>query len=277
MKILHAADLHLDTPFVGHSHRALSRLQNALAGIPERLVELCRRHGCDMMLLAGDIFDGEPTLEGVRTLKNALQEVAIPVFIAPGNHDFCNPASPWLLQAWPENVHIFTKPELESVALPGLDCRVYGAGFTSMDCPALLDHFRAEGTETYHIGILHGDPIQKNSPYNPISQAQVAASGLHYLALGHVHKAGQFTADATLCGWPGCPMGRGWDETGEKGVCIVTLGEEARVQTRSLHLPRFFDLEAELDQERNGLFWEVSFETKQKEYDYEIHAYDGTV
>lgn len=37
------------------------------------------------------------------------------------------------------------------------------------------------------------------------------------------------------------------------------------------------DLEAELDKERNGLYWEVSFETAQKEYDYEIHAYDGTV
>lgn len=37
------------------------------------------------------------------------------------------------------------------------------------------------------------------------------------------------------------------------------------------------DREAELDREREGLFWEVSFETREKEYDYEIHAYDGTV
>ena len=41
-------------------------------------------------------------------------------------------------------------------------------------------------------------------------------------------------------------MGRGWDETGEKGVCIVTLGEDAQVQARSLQLPRFYDLEAEV-------------------------------
>ena len=42
-------------------------------------------------------------------------------------------------------------------------------------------------------------------------------------------------------------MGRGWDETGEKGVCIVTIDEGAKVQTKSLHLPRFFDLTAEVN------------------------------
>ena len=42
-------------------------------------------------------------------------------------------------------------------------------------------------------------------------------------------------------------MGRGWDETGEKGVCIVNIDREATLQTRSLHLPRFFDLEAEVN------------------------------
>lgn len=37
------------------------------------------------------------------------------------------------------------------------------------------------------------------------------------------------------------------------------------------------DLEAELDKEREGLYWEVSFETQKTEYDYDIHAYEGTV
>ena len=62
---------------------------------------------------------------------------------------------------------------LESVTIGGLDCRIYGAGYESMDCPALLDGFRAEGPEKYKIAVLHGDPTQKNSPYNPITAAQV--------------------------------------------------------------------------------------------------------
>ncbi len=248
MKILHAADLHLDTAFTGHTEEAVSYLKKALLGVPEQIARLCREQGCDLLLLSGDLFDGPATAESISALKNALLDAAVPTFITPGNHDFCSPDSPWLTQVWPENVHIFTKPAMESVSLPALDCRVYGAGYSSMDCGALLENFRAEGTETYHIGILHGDPIQRNSPYCPISQAQISASGLHYLALGHIHKAGAFTASETLCAWPGCPMGRGNDETGEKGVYLVSVADHADISFLPLDTPSFFDLEAEVQE-----------------------------
>ncbi len=38
-----------------------------------------------------------------------------------------------------------------------------------------------------------------------------------------------------------------------------------------------FDIEAELDVERGGKFWEVDFETREHEYSYDINAFDGTV
>ena len=246
MKILHAADLHLDTPFTGRSEEAVSKLKKAMLALPDMLARLCAEHGCDLLLLSGDLFDGEPSRLSLDALKSALADAAVPTFIAPGNHDFCAPGSPWITEVWPENVHIFTRPAMESISLPALDCRVYGAGYQAMDCPALLEDFRAEGSETWHIGVLHGDPLQKNSPYCPITQAQAAASGLQYLALGHIHKAGQFTAGGTLCAWPGCPMGRGNDETGEKGVYLVTLEETARAEFIPLDTPRFYDLEVEV-------------------------------
>ena len=246
MKILHAADLHLDTAFTGHCEADSSYLKKALATVPETIAALCRQHGCDLLLLSGDLFDGPATRESIDRLKQALQNVAIPTFITPGNHDFCQAGSPYLTETWPENVHIFTRPVMESVAIASLDCRVYGAGYTGMDCVPLLENFRADGPEKWHIGILHGDPVQRNTPYCPISQAQVAASGLHYLALGHIHKAGQFTAGNTLCAWPGCPMGRGNDETGEKGVYLVTLDPHVAVEFLPLDTPRFYDLEAEV-------------------------------
>ncbi len=52
---------------------------------------------------------------------------------------------------------------------------------------------------------------------------------------------------------------------------------EIALQAAGLTKAEVTDLEAELDKERNGLYWEVSFETREKEYDYDIHAYDGTV
>ncbi len=245
MKLLHSADWHLDSPLQGYTQAQAARLKKALLEIPGRVAALCRSQGCDLLLLSGDLFDGPHTAESLDAVRKALGEVSVPVFIAPGNHDFVTDRSPWLTEAWPENVHIFTHPVLETVELPGLNCRIYGAGFSSMDCPGLLKDFRAEPFEGYSIGVLHGDPTQVSSPYCPITKKQVEDSGLVYLALGHIHKNGAFQAGKTLCAWPGCPMGRGYDEMGEKGVLLVTLEETATAQFLPLDTPRFYDLEAE--------------------------------
>ena len=93
--------------------------------------------------------------ESIDALKAALADVQIPVFISPGNHDFCDANSHYVRENWPKNVHIFHRG-LESVCIPDLDCRVYGAGFTAMDCPSLLSGFRAQQDLT-PIGILHGE------------------------------------------------------------------------------------------------------------------------
>lgn len=197
-----------------------------------------------MVLLSGDLFDGAFTQESLQSLTRCFTKMAVPIFITPGNHDFAGSDSPWLTNTWPENVHIFTRQSMKSVALPDLDCRVYGGGFTSMDCPGLLEGFAARQTEHYAIGILHGDPTQIHSPYCPITTTQVAESNLDYLALGHIHKGGSFRSGKTLCAWPGCPMGRGYDEGGEKGVLIVTMDTQVSTQFVGLGMPQFFDLEA---------------------------------
>ena len=242
MKILHTADWHLDAPLQGHSE-----LKEALEAIPGQIFELCRQERCDLVLISGDLFDGVYSPRTYQNLFDVLKAMAVPVFITPGNHDYCGSNSPWIRELWPENVHIFKAPRIESVVLPELDARVYGAGFESMDCQSLLEGFRADCPEKYAIGIFHGDPTQTSSPYNPITKAQVEGSNLHYLALGHIHKADQFRAGKTLCAWPGCPMGRGYDEPGEKGVYIVTLGETATAEFRALNTPRFYDLQSEAD------------------------------
>ena len=244
LKILHSADWHLDSQFTGFSPEQRRFLKKELAKIPGIIADICSQRGCDLVLLAGDLFDGPYTKESAAILKDALARCGVPVFISPGNHDFCGPGSPWLEEVWPENVHIF-KGKLESVVVPELNCRVYGAGYTSMDCPGLLEGFRAEGEETCCVAVLHGDAVQPKSSYCPVTTAQVRESGLNYLALGHIHKYGAFRSGGTVCGWPGCPMGRGWDETGEKGVYIVELEETASVHFLPLHTPRFYELQAD--------------------------------
>ena len=239
IKILHSGDWHLDSPFQGRTEAQAGYLRRELLNIPDKIAALCEEENCDLVLLGGDLFDGAYTQESYRRVYDALLRMGKPVFISPGNHDYISPDSPYEKEIWPDNVHIFKRQTIEWVDIPALDLRVYGAGFQSMDCPPLLDDLKVEGRA---VGLFHADPTQINSPYNPVTKAQVAESGLAYLALGHVHKGDSFLAGQTLCAWPGCPMGRGWDEEGEKGVLIVTLDDGAQTKFVPLDTPGFYDL-----------------------------------
>ena len=243
IKILHSADWHLDSPLVGFSDAQRDTLRQNLLALPGKIAHICKQENCDLVLLAGDLFDGTPGRDSIYAVKNALEEMAVPVFITPGNHDFCSTSSPYLTETWPENVHIFTRPVMEAITLADLSCKVYGAGYTAMDCGNLLEGFIALGSETHHIGILHADPATADSTYCPITKQQIADSALQYLALGHIHKGDRLTAGQTLCLWPGCPMGRGYDEPGEKGVMIVTCDDSVSTRFIPLNVPRFWDLD----------------------------------
>lgn len=242
IKILHSADWHLDAPLRAFSPEQRKSLRQKMLALPGMIADVCLREGCDLVLLSGDIFDGEYTPESAQAVCRALERMEVPVFVAPGNHDFLCEKSPWIREEWPENVYIFKKQEISAYRLPELECRVYGAGFTGMDCPGLLAGFRADCEERYALMVLHGDPTSADSPYCPVRSAQARDSGLDYLALGHIHTPGRFDAGAGLCAWPGCPMGRGYDETGVKGVLIVELEQKSVLRFLPLDVPRFYDL-----------------------------------
>ena len=239
LKLLHSADWHLDSPFRGFDRERGELLRRESLELPGKIADICRREGCDLLLLAGDIFDGRPTKESLDALKNALEEAAVPAFLTPGNHDY---GTFWQTERWPGNLRVFSGG-WESVLLSDLDCRVWGAGYTRMDCPGLLEGFSAQGPEKYQIALVHGDAVTPGSPYCPVTAAQARQSNLKYLALGHVHQAGSTRAGDTLCGWPGCPMGRGWDETGQKGVYIVNVADRAEITFRAVPGIRFYKME----------------------------------
>ena len=247
INILHSADWHLDSPLILRAPAQAEAFRKALQRIPEQVTALCKKHNCDLLLLSGDLFDGPYAADTLQAVQNALEDAAVPVFISPGNHDFADLQSPWLEAAWPGNVHIFTHPVMEAFELPELDCTVVGAGFTAMDCRGLLADYCPRHDTRYSIGVLHGDPTQLNSPYCPVTAEQVRLSQLDYLALGHIHKSGSFREGKTLCAWPGCPQGRGYDETGEKGVLLVTLEERAQAEFLPLGGPCFRDLEIDAE------------------------------
>ena len=231
LTILHASDFHLDSPFA-----ALTEEQAILRRREQRVLlrELAQAaQGADLVLLPGDLLDSELCYgETAEALAEFLDALPGQVFIAPGNHDYYAPLSPYFRMARKENIHIFTEPVPEAVPLPSLGVTVWGAAFTSFRSKGLLRGFVAPKDGSTHIMVLHGDVDPVSGDYGPISESEIASSGLGYLALGHIHSySGLRQSGNTYWAYSGCLMGRGFDETGAKGCLRVTLdGERCQAQ-----------------------------------------------
>lgn len=250
LKILHTADLHMDSAFQGLGAGKAVVRRSEQRQLLSRLARLVQQENVDLVLMSGDLLDSDSSYyETGEQLITSLGSMAVPVFIAPGNHDFYSARSPYARLKMPSNVHVFTKNSMETVELPSLSVRVHGAAFLDKNSPSLLEGFSVERQEgMYDVICLHGELGVPGSVYNPISEAQLARSGAHYAALGHVHSASALQkAGKTFYSWPGCPEGRGFDEAGDKFVNIVELtGEDCILRQLSVAQRRYETLEVDV-------------------------------
>lgn len=233
MRVLHAADLHLDSPFRGLSAGKARQRRQESRDLLRRLADLANDRRAELVLLSGDLFDGAQVYrDTLEHLTEALASIRCPVCIAPGNHDPHCAGSPYRTLRWPENVHIFAPGPIQAVEVG--DCTVYGAAFAAAEQPeSPLAGFTAPDDARLRIGCLHADT--NLGPYGPLRREEIAGSGLDYLALGHIHQcSGLLRQGDTWYAYPGCPEGRGFDETGEKGVLFGTV---ARTGTELVLLP----------------------------------------
>lgn len=239
LKIIHGADFHLDSPFAGLTPERAAQRRGEQRDLLDRLAALAREREADLVLLAGDLLDSQRLFrETAQALAQSLGTIPCPVFISPGNHDFWSPRSPWATLTWPDNVHIFTG-ELEQVDLPALRCTLYGRAFTDAhqeESPLARLHCERE-PGVLKLAVLHGE-VEGTGAYGPIRRADIAASGLDYLALGHIHQCSGLQREGdTFWAYSGCPEGRGFDETGDKGVLYLEA-EPGHVEAQFLPLCR---------------------------------------
>ena len=218
VKILHCADLHLDSPFDSLPDDKAAKMRSEQRELLLYISDIAASRDADIVLMSGDLLDSTVAYyETSDALINALSRIKAKVFISPGNHDYFCPASPYAFVEFPDNVHIFKSQEIECVELPELNCRVYGAGFTGCSCASLLNGFEAADDGLINLMVIHGNIM--GDSYNRITTENIASSNLDYLALGHIHSySGILSAGKTHYAYPGCAQGRGFDETGEKGV-----------------------------------------------------------
>ena len=227
VRILHAADFHLDSAYGALGEEQARARRQESRELVRAMVDYANEQGTAVMLLAGDLFDSDDIFSQTgEDLALALSRFDGRVFIAPGNHDFCAPGSAYDRILWPENVYVFRTDKLEAVELPEYECRVWGAAFTApaVNDGSVLDGFTVPDDGWVNLLVLHGDLGVRDSGYRPLTEEQLAATGVDYAALGHQHSfSGVHTAGKTAWAYSGCLEGRGFDELGEKGVLCGTV------------------------------------------------------
>lgn len=223
LKILHAADLHLDSAFEALPARKAARRRSEQRELLLSLAALAERESVDLVLLPGDLFDGENTYyETGEALEKMLDAIRVPVFIAPGNHDFYSDNSPYTRLKERENVHIFKDSSIRCVRLEKQGVRVFGGAFTDKNVGPELNALHADREE----GLWNVLCAHAQAGFDPVDENALAASGMDYAALGHIHKpSGLRKSGDTWYSWPGCPEGRGFDETGDRFVNVITLSD----------------------------------------------------
>ena len=230
VKLIHCADIHLDTPFRSATPEASAEGRRGLRRALSRLVEYARAEGVSAVLMAGDVFDSATvTSDTVAFFKDTVSALPECIFaIAPGNHDPSVEKGVWDALAGVKNIHIFSKSEMEHIDLEGKNVRIYGYGFTSSTLESSpMIGFKPEDSGKVNILVAHahvGDPL---SPHCPVSEGDIEASGFDYCAFGHIHaREGVKYAGKTPYAYSGCLVGRDFGETGEKGAITVTVSDD---------------------------------------------------
>ena len=250
LRFLQISDLHLDSSLAS-GRLALpaekrQRINQDMIRALGRAVNMAMDAEVDAILIPGDAWDDESvSLQTASQFFDLLAKAApIPVIIAPGNHDpyhvfsFYNAAfyQDRAGRAHPDNVYIFTSPEITALQVPRLPgVTFYGCCFTE-NRPRrerILRNCRPVAEDGLHVLLLHGSQDDAVAPNPeamataPFTRAELLECGFDYTALGHYHRYSDIRDDAgrIRAAYGGIPVARGLDETGDHRVL---LGEVER-------------------------------------------------
>ena len=246
LKFVHAADLHLDSPFRGIRSEApdyvADTLRHATFDAYENIIALCLRESVDALLVAGDVYDGadrslRAQLKFVDGLNRLDAAAGIRSFVCHGNHD---PLDGWEARlALPPGCVRFGPEVTGEPVFPDEPERamVYGYSYPRREVRENLSPlFRGlsvsnAGANGFNIGLLHanvgGNP--DHDSYAPCSIADLADTAVDYWALGHVHTRQTLRQERPAVVYPGNPQGRHPLETGARGVYLVEVDDYGAV------------------------------------------------
>lgn len=229
MKILHTADLHLDSKLRTHLTGDKAKIRKTeLLETFRRMVSYADTNKISHILIAGDLFD--TTLVSKTTQNVVKSEIEnhpdINFYYLKGNHDIDSFLSSY--ETIPLNLFLFDD-EWKQYYLSD-NTVLYGVELSSENAANLYAELVTD-VEKINIVMLHG----QDSAYSQKDKAEVIAlnnlknKGIDYLALGHIHSYKKEALDGRgyYC-YPGCPEGRGFDECGECGFVVIDIDEDKK-------------------------------------------------
>ncbi len=248
MKFIHAADIHLDSPLSGLSRyegAPVESIRGATRRALDNLVQLCLDENADLLLLAGDLYDGDwrdynTGLYFVSRMARLTRE-GIQVVLVRGNHDAQSQITSHL--PLPEGVTELSTRHPETCVLESLGVAVHGQGYRRANITDDLTLAYPEPLDGFlNLGLLHTclDGRPGHAAYAPCSLERLLNQGYGYWALGHVHAREVLHKDPWVV-FPGNLQGRHARETGPKGASLVSVedGVIVAVEHRSLDTVRW--------------------------------------
>ena len=260
-RFIHAADLHLDSPFagVGSLRTGLAEvLRDASLDAWDALVQLCIDEEAELLVLAGDLFDSDCRTSRfefrVQQGARRLVEHGTRVVVVHGNHDPLSARSPL---SGIDGVDVLRKdkPDTKRIARDGVgDIHVHGVSFGRARVEEnLAELFPVRGPEPgLHVGVLHcavGDR-PGHGRYAPCSIEDLRRTGYDYWALGHIHGFDVLEREPWIV-YAGSLQGRSLkpSDRGVHGAVVVEF-DDNRVLAARLHpidVLRFEELVVPID------------------------------
>lgn len=242
---LHAADLHLGSPFQGLATRDAQLAARFAAASREAFHDLVDRalaEAVAFVVIAGDVYDGAWKDTSIGLFFNRevarLARAGIPVHLVSGNHDADSIVSQTI--ALPDGVRRFAARKAETVRLEAHRVALHGLSFAR---PVMDDNpvpaFPAPVAGWFNIGVLHTslEGAAEHIRYAPCAVADLVATGYDYWALGHVHDFAVKHEHPHVV-YPGNLQGRSVRECGPKGAVFVDVADGRVVGLRPVHVDR---------------------------------------
>ena len=235
VSFIHAADLHLGSPFQGLAMKDASMagmFMEASRRAFTTLVDQALERKVDFVLVAGDVYDGDWKDNKIGLFFNRevarLERAGIPVLLLKGNHDAESVITKTI--TLPQNVREFPVNKPGTFTLDHLKVALHGQGFAERSATEnLAVNYPPPRPGWFNIGVLHTSLTgrEPHAPYAPCSVEDLRSRGYDYWALGHVHDY-EVVAENPLVIFPGNLQGRSIREQGAKGAVLVRV-EDGRI------------------------------------------------